>query len=339
MKYCIWNNKGGIGKTFLSFCLSVEYAIKNPDKNVVAVDMCPQANLSEMILGGNGRGQEGYETLQKDELTVAHYIKARYAKSMQNKLGTESGYFIKVNQYNNEMPENLWLLCGDIDLDLCSRIVTEMGNMSLRGAWKNSRSLLLDLLQTFELNNKGETVFFIDCNPSFSTYTELAILSAERLIIPCTADFASMRGIRNVFKTLYGYNQADMEESQFTFENFSVTAKDKGMPMPKVHSFILNKSRTHDKKASSAYKAHAKKITEIANDYKQNRSNDFADELSQLVFNIKDGNTLVTVLNHFGLPLSKLTAKTYAMYDRRTQLEQNQIDRIREDMATVVDFL
>ena len=56
MRYAIWNNKGGVGKSFLSFILGTEYAHEHPDETVLLVDMCPQANLSEMILGGNGNG-------------------------------------------------------------------------------------------------------------------------------------------------------------------------------------------------------------------------------------------------------------------------------------------
>lgn len=51
-KYCIWNNKGGVGKTFLTYLLATEYAKNNPSQQVVVVDMCPQANVSEILLGG-----------------------------------------------------------------------------------------------------------------------------------------------------------------------------------------------------------------------------------------------------------------------------------------------
>ncbi|MBL8523445.1 MAG: AAA family ATPase, partial [Betaproteobacteria bacterium] len=51
MRYGVWNNKGGVGKTFLSFVVGCELAEKYPDRSVVWVDMCPQANLSEIVLG------------------------------------------------------------------------------------------------------------------------------------------------------------------------------------------------------------------------------------------------------------------------------------------------
>ena len=56
---CVWNNKGGVGKTFLTYILATEFAKKNVD--VVVVDMCPQGNVSEMLLGGDGIGQDNME--------------------------------------------------------------------------------------------------------------------------------------------------------------------------------------------------------------------------------------------------------------------------------------
>jgi len=48
-----WNNKGGIGKTTLAFQLLNEYAYQNQDKRMLVIDVCPQANLSELLLGGD----------------------------------------------------------------------------------------------------------------------------------------------------------------------------------------------------------------------------------------------------------------------------------------------
>ncbi len=56
MIYAVWNNKGGTGKTFLTFMMAGEYAADNPEQKVVVIDLCPQANVSEIVLGGNGRG-------------------------------------------------------------------------------------------------------------------------------------------------------------------------------------------------------------------------------------------------------------------------------------------
>lgn len=52
--YAIWNNKGGVGKSYLTFQLASEYAHQNPQKKVLVVDLCPQANSSSIaILNGS----------------------------------------------------------------------------------------------------------------------------------------------------------------------------------------------------------------------------------------------------------------------------------------------
>jgi cellulose biosynthesis protein BcsQ len=49
--YVIWNNRGGSGKTNLTYHLAIKYAYRNPDKTVLVIDMCPQADLSHAFLG------------------------------------------------------------------------------------------------------------------------------------------------------------------------------------------------------------------------------------------------------------------------------------------------
>lgn len=48
--YGFWNNKGGVGKTTLAFHVATSYAELFPEKAVLCIDMCPQANLSATLL-------------------------------------------------------------------------------------------------------------------------------------------------------------------------------------------------------------------------------------------------------------------------------------------------
>ena len=50
--YSFWNNKGGVGKSFLCFVAAAEYAHRNPETDVFVIDLCPQGNVSEILLGG-----------------------------------------------------------------------------------------------------------------------------------------------------------------------------------------------------------------------------------------------------------------------------------------------
>lgn len=51
--YALWNNKGGVGKSYLTFQIASEYARTHPDEKILVVDLCPQANASSMLLGGD----------------------------------------------------------------------------------------------------------------------------------------------------------------------------------------------------------------------------------------------------------------------------------------------
>ncbi len=47
-----WNNKGGTGKTSLAFQSICAFAVQNMKSRILVIDVCPQANLSELLLGG-----------------------------------------------------------------------------------------------------------------------------------------------------------------------------------------------------------------------------------------------------------------------------------------------
>ena len=60
--YAFYNNKGGVGKTTLCSNAATLYAENNPNTQVLVIDMCPQANISQFLLGG---GKTGYQNNQK----------------------------------------------------------------------------------------------------------------------------------------------------------------------------------------------------------------------------------------------------------------------------------
>lgn len=341
-KYLIWNNKGGVGKTFLTYSLSVEYAIAHPQEDVVVIDACPQSNVSEIILGGNGTGEMNLDQFRENERTIAGYIKERFRKSQLSKLGNENSYFVKACDKNKEMPSNLYILPGDIDLDICSKLISYIGSAPVTGAWKASRSLLIDLIEAFETSKDSEDrakTFFIDCNPSFANYTELAVLAANRIIVPCTADAASIRGIKNLIKLIYGIS-VDNKAMEDEYLNFSNELKSHKLVEPLLHIFIQNRSRTNEKDATKAFRSHAEEIQRITNDLINKQPKLFTkSNNSNRVVNVKDGNTLAAIINHEGCPISKLQHKKYTIYGKETQANQEQITALLNDINSVVNYL
>jgi cellulose biosynthesis protein BcsQ len=339
MKYMVWNNKGGVGKTFITFSLASEYAIVHPDEDVVVADLCPQANVSEMLLGGNGKGEINLQNCYDNQRTIASYIKARYDKSRFGKLGDETGYFVKVSDFNPEMPTNIYLIPGDMDLDICSTIINYLAQAPEKMAWVKSRKFLADLIEPFVGGHKNrKKIYFFDCNPSFANYTEMAVLASDRVIVPCTADAASIRGIHNLFRMIYGIKAGQAFSDDAVFDTFSSKIKESGLQPPKVHLFIQNKSRVLDASATSAFKAHIQEIKDIVKVLKKSHPEHFTDK-KNAVLNIKDGNTLTSILNHTGLPLSKVQPKTYNIYGKRTQANQSQIDPLLKDIKACLTEL
>jgi cellulose biosynthesis protein BcsQ len=108
--YVIWNNKGGVGKSTITFHIACVYAEKNPERDVVVIDMCPQANCSTMLLGG---GRSGENTLQElialdTPKTVVGYITdVIIGEKRDNK-----DYLINVHEKNSKLPSNAYLLSG-----------------------------------------------------------------------------------------------------------------------------------------------------------------------------------------------------------------------------------
>jgi cellulose biosynthesis protein BcsQ len=340
MRYCTWNNKGGVGKTFLTYCLAVEYAKKHPQKVVAVVDSCPQSNISEMLLGGNGPGEQRLVKLYEDRRTIASYIIDRRRKGWETKVGDEISYFVKIHNYNENLPQNLFLLPGDFDLDNCVEVINHIETDPLiKRAWLSSRMFLKEIISVFEGSHKKETVVFIDTNPSFSNYTQAAIAAANRLIVPCTADYASLRGIHNVFYRLFGASTIEGRVNEDTVLAFSQKATETGLILPKVHTFVLNKSRSQDKNAAKAYLSHAKEMESIANTLVKEHEDYFSNNDGNYFMNVKDGNTLSTVINHGGLMPSTLQPGQYMVYEDEITVNQTQIVPFVNNITNVVQTL
>ena len=56
--YVVWANKGGIGKSTMTFHMACAAAHENPRKKVLVIDLSPQCDVSRMILGGGHFGGE-----------------------------------------------------------------------------------------------------------------------------------------------------------------------------------------------------------------------------------------------------------------------------------------
>lgn len=129
MRYALWNNKGGVGKSFLSFVLSTEIA-KIRGTPVIVVDMCPQANLSEIILGGNGVGSERLEALIKERKTIGAYFDTRI-NSPHTKTGGETSFMLDAHTLNPNLPRGIYLIPRDPSLEIQAQVINQISGQAL----------------------------------------------------------------------------------------------------------------------------------------------------------------------------------------------------------------
>ncbi len=146
--YAFWNNKGGVGKSFLCFVAAAEYAHRHPNADVYVLDLCPQANVSETLLGGYESSPAALRELgeMQPRSTVAGYLEARLSSPFVP-LDDVSPYVSKPHDFNRDIPENLSLVCGDNLLEVLSEAIRQTSQLALPGdAWRRVETWLKDLV-------------------------------------------------------------------------------------------------------------------------------------------------------------------------------------------------
>lgn len=335
MRYAIWNNKGGVGKSFVTFITACEYARHHPDKKVVIVDMCPQANVSEVVLGGNGKGAVELQKLlsAKNRQTIGGYFDERIS-SPHKITGNETNFILQANNFNKNLDANVFLVAGDPSLEIQAEAINQIAGQTLPAdSWSNVHQWLKDLLLE-NLKLDSSMVFFIDCNPSFSAYTELAILAAERLIVPCSADGSSARAISNIGQLIYGINVPPAYASV----SFSKRASTYGLPLPTIHTIPLNRSTQYEQKASKAFSAMYDEIRKRANDlFKANKL--IFSQTKAVFLDIPDAHSVSVVTSHLGLPLHKIKLGKYKIHSKDTQVPKDSLNRYKKAFNKLVTTL
>jgi len=344
--YAIWNNKGGVGKSYLTFQIASEYARTHPDRNVLVVDLCPQANSSGMLLGGMADGERVLDNLasQAPRKTIAGYIEDRILSPYVNPR-TGSSYLTNVAQKNSAVPDNLYLVAGDEQLEIQASRVLGATAPGPTDAWRIVHTWISDLIEDVQsLWNQDDTAVFIDCNPSFSIYTELALSASDRLIIPFSADGSSKRAVRTVLALLYGVTRTrGSQQSQFYLNSQQFRLR-----TPKIYCYAGNRLTQY----ISSAKAFRTVVHEIGDEIWsvwQGNPNVFhihptgsGSPSNRTAFNrmfqfeIVDANTASVVSSSIGIPIVRLTAGYHDVAGRRVMVNQSQLDNQQPNIRLLV---
>merc|ERR1740121_391718 len=145
------------------------------------------------------------------------------------------------------------LLCGDRRVNcITGEIESHSNGQSLdMPKWIKERTHLKRFLDRAAMLSRKETVVFIDSNPFMTVLTEVAILSATKMIVPTLADDYSTDALRNMVYLLHGVGRSPLpavalyEQTMFWSKarHYRQQLREVGVQPPRIHTVIFNKCK------------------------------------------------------------------------------------------------
>ena len=162
------NQKGGVGKTTTVINLAAGLSEKN--KKILVIDLDPQGNAT------TGLGLSNTDTSEKTIYNVLN------------------GQRIINDVIQKTQFENLDIITSNVDLS----------GLEVETAGDNRRAFILkDEISSYLNDYKASyTHILIDCPPSLSLLTIMALVASNSIIVPLQTEFFALEGLTQLMKTI-----------------------------------------------------------------------------------------------------------------------------------------
>jgi len=302
-----------------------------------------------MLLGGGVDGETNVINLctQATPQTVVGYLSTVITNGPGAPLPNPSQFVIQVGAFNPNLTNNLFLLCGDGNLEPISPAISNQANApALTPAiqpWAWIHNIFRALGDNFAAATNGrDSIIFIDTNPAFGIYTELAITASDKLLCPVNADDSSRTAANAMVILLHGTIPPHPIYGAWTFANRAATH---GTHVPLIHLLIGNRltqfegaatafNALSDASAQSLYNIYSSSPGYFTpNSTAVTDLQSFKNNYSAL---LRDFNTAGVVTSHLGRRLSQMSANYYEVHGQRVQLNRARIQECLDAVDSII---
>ena len=213
----VFNNKGGVGKTTLTYHLS--YALAELGYKTLLVDLDPQSNLTLFGL----TPEELHDVWRVEDPFIDDFVQARdkIPHEQFSCIASETRsihFLLKPTEDGTDDPvqhakpfqlhENLGLIPGRLSLHLFEDKIAGRWSDVYRGDPLAIRTVTKVRNLCAEYANRYAYDFIvIDTSPSLGILNKVIISTVDGFIIPCMPDMFSLYGIQNIGKALKSWKQ------------------------------------------------------------------------------------------------------------------------------------
>ena len=164
----IINQKGGVGKT--TTVINLAAGLSQQNKKILVIDLDPQGNATTGL---------GLSNMENSDETIYGVLNGR----------KEISEIIKKTAF-----KNLDLISSNVDLS----------GLEVETADDSNRAFILKRKLTSYLNNSSGLYDYvlIDCPPSLSLLTVMALVSSHSLVVPLQTEFFALEGLTQLMKTI-----------------------------------------------------------------------------------------------------------------------------------------
>ncbi|MFE8152948.1 AAA family ATPase [Brenneria goodwinii] len=229
------NMKGGVGKT--TICVGMgEYLANYLNKKVLVIDIDPQFNATQSLMGHYGRVDEYLDEIQPANKTI------RKIFELPNSLMAEEKK-VSPDEVIVSLSDNLDIILGDINIIFDTNHEGKRIKMLRRFIYDNNLKNLYDYI-------------FIDSPPTISLFTDTALLASDYYLTPVRIDHYSVLGansLNSVIRNMKTHHEKELQHVGFVYTNTDVEPTEKTMVLKKTfestpsfeNSYFFNSQSTY----------------------------------------------------------------------------------------------